>query len=334
MDPFEPSPSFPPLPLPPLPPVFDPSQPYLLNYAPTEPNAPRVWTVFVAAAVAFVASQIAGGVALVAMVAAQSGGHFETFADFGEAMRVTLGQPQVLLSTGAITQAVLFLTVVCAAILSPLPFVRRLRLNPSTLSPIGYIVAPIGAFAVSILFGSLVTLSGIHTNGTLKFFAELIRKLSPGQVVAAVLIIGVMPAFAEEFLFRGYIQTRLVQRWGRWIGISITALLFGIMHMDLLQGTFALGFGFYIGYLVEKAGSIRPGMVCHAVNNSAQVVLGWLSPAADQEMSRRAATITAVVSLAVIVLCVLYIYFRVHPRQQDAELPPINSLSGLTAMPA
>lgn len=297
-------------------------------------SPPRVWTVFVTVVVAFIAGQLAGGFALLAMVAAQSGGRFESLSNFRDAIGVTLGQPQALLTAGAITQAVFFLTVACAAILSPIAFVRRLRLNRSSLSVVGYIVVPIGAFAVSVLFGAMVTLAGIHTNGTLKYFGDLIRKLSAEQIVVAVLVIGVMPAFAEEFLFRGYIQTRLVQRWGRWLGISITAVLFGIMHMDLLQGTFALGFGFYIGYLADKSGSIRPGMVCHAVNNSAQVLLGWFSSAADQEMSRRAAAIWAIVSLAVIVLSTLYIYFRVHPRQADTEQPPINSFPDLTPVAA
>ena len=206
MDFIEPSPSFPPLPLPPLPPVFDPSQPYVLNYAQTASGPPRVWTVFVTVAAAFIAGQMAGGMVLVAMIASQARGHLESLADFRDALLAILGQPMVLLTIGAVTQAVLFLTVIGAAIVSPVPLVRRLRLNPSSLSPLGYIVTPIGALAVSILFGSLVTVAGIHASGTLKVFSDLIRKLSPSEVVAAVLIVGVMPAFAEEFLFRGYSQ--------------------------------------------------------------------------------------------------------------------------------
>jgi hypothetical protein len=330
----EPSPNFPPLPLPPLPPAYDPSHSLVLGYQQAATRPRRVWTVFVTIASAFIAGQLAGGLVLVVMIALQAGGHLENMADFRDALLAVLARPTALLIIGAVTQTVLFLTVICAAVASPVPLVRRLRLNPSSLSPLGYIVTPIGALAVGFLFAAIINLAGIHPEGTLKVFSDAIRKLSPAGVVAAVLIIGVMPAFAEEFLFRGYTQTRLVQRWGRWVAISITALLFGIMHMDPLQGTFAVGFGFYIGYLAEKSGSIRPGMVCHAINNSAQVVLGWLSPATDQEMPRSAAALMAVVAIAVLLLCILYIHFRVRPHAEAEELPPLDPFAQLTPLPA
>lgn len=271
---------------------------------------------------------------LVAMIVIQAKGRIENLTDFRDSLLAVLGRPTVLLTIGAVTQVLLFLTVIGAAIASPVPLVRRLRLNRSSLSPLGYVVTPIGALAVGILFAAIVNLAGIQPSGTLKVFSDAIRKLSPAGVVAGVLIIGVMPAFAEEFLFRGYTQTRLVQRWGRWVGISITALLFGIMHMDPLQGTFAVGFGFYIGYLAEKSGSIRPGMVCHAINNSAQVVLGWFAPATDQEIPRSAAALMAVIAIAVLLLCILYIYFRVRPRAEAAELPPLDPFAQLSPLPA
>lgn len=334
MESFEPSPSSPPLPLPPLPPAFDWSQPYFLIDGETGEKRPRVWTVFVTVLVAFVASQLAGGAVPVMATVVQAKGEFASRSDFYNAMLATLGQPKVLLASGIVVQSVLLLTVLCAVLVSPVPLIRRLRLNASSLSLLGYLITPIGALAVSILFSSLIVLAGIHPKGMVKVLTDLIRHLSPAEVIAAVFIVGVMPAFAEEFLFRGYTQTRLVQRWGRWIGISITAVLFGIMHMDPLQGTFAVGFGFYIGYLVEKSGSIRPSMVCHAVNNSAQVLLGWLSPATDQEMSRPAAATVAIVSFAVILLCILYIYFRVRPRDEATELPPGDSFPDLTAVSA
>ena len=73
------------------------------------------------------------------------------------------------------------------------------------------------------------------------------------------LCIGVLPGFAEELLFRGYVQTRLSQRWGRWWGVGIAAALFGIMHIDPVHGTFAGIFGLYLGYLTERAAAfVRP----------------------------------------------------------------------------
>ena len=260
------------------------------------------------------------------MVLAQKGERFQTAEELRDGLLSAVQQPTILLTSGAATQLALLITALSAAILSPIPVVRRLRLNPSTLSPLGYVIAPVGAFAISILFGSIVTLLGIHETGTLKLLSDAFRHLTPVQVVFAVLVVGIMPGFAEEFLFRGYIQTRLVRRWGRWVGIGITALLFGVMHMDLLQGSFAMGFGIYIGYLVEKSGSIRPSMVCHALNNAVQVILGRYAGGGGggggEPPSMRTAVLMALITAAVVALCSLYIWLRVRPpAERQAGFP-------------
>jgi membrane protease YdiL (CAAX protease family) len=95
--------------------------------------------------------------------------------------------------------------------------------------------------------------------------------------------------------------------------------------MDLLQGSFVVGFGLYIGYVAEKAGSIRPTMVCHAVNNSIQVLLGRLSTGGDEPMHTSQAVLVALIALAVLLVCTAYIYFRVNARADR---------NGATAFPA
>ena len=291
--------------------------PVPLNYAPSSLARPRIWTVVVVFLVALLAGLMAGGIVPLAVVAAQSPGEFQTADTLREKLLTALNRPAVLLASGAATQIALLLTAIGASVLSPIPIVRRLRLNRSSLSPLGYIIAPIGGLAVSFLFGALVSLFKIPQGGTLKVLTDSIRHLSPVELIFAILVIGVAPGFAEEFIFRGYIQTRLVKRWGRWVGIVITAVLFGIMHMDLLQGTFVVGFGLYIGYIAEKAGSIRPTMVCHAVNNSIQVLIGRFAAASDEQMRPSQAAIYALVATAVLALCCAYIYFWVNPPGVD-----------------
>ena len=293
-----------------------------LNYYPLPTPKSRVWTVFAAIAVAFIVGLVVGGMVPVMIILLENGGKFENPQDLSEAIQTGILQPTILLSSGAATQAMILVTALSAAILSPVPLVRRLRLNRSTLSPLGYILAPIGALAVSILFSSVVTLLGIHESGTLKLMDEAFKKLTPTELVFAILIVGIAPGFAEEFLFRGYAQTRLSQRWGRWPAIWVTAAAFGIMHMDVLQSPFAFAFGIYLGYLAEKSGSIRPTMLCHAANNSLMVVLGYLGGQAAAEPTRNQAAVMALVALVALGLCCLYIRYRVHPPAKIDEPPP------------
>jgi hypothetical protein len=272
--------------------------------------------VFVAFVVAFVAGIIVGSLVPLVIIYIEHGGRFEDGAALMQAYMASILRPTVLLSSGAATQLMLLVTALSAAILSPTPLLKRLRLNRSTLSPLGYVIAPIGALSISFLFSTVVTLLKIPESGTLKMMGDAFKHMSTTQLIFAVLIVGIMPGFAEEFLFRGYAQTRLIKRLGRWRGILITALMFGIMHMDPLQSPFAFAFGLYLGYLAEKCGSIRPTMLCHAANNTIQVFLGWYFgsdtnvPAPRGELG--GTIIVAAASLAVVVACCLYIKYRVH----------------------
>ena len=283
---------------------------------------PRVWTVFVAFVVAFIAGIGVGTVIPVMIVVVQHHGPFQSGEELMATLKNSIVQPLVLLSSGAATQVMLLATALGAAILSPVkPTTKRLRLNPSTLSPLGYIIAGIGALAVSVLFSAIVGLIGIKESGTLKLMGDVFRQLTPLEVAFAVLVVGISPGFGEEFLFRGYIQTRLVQRWGRWIGIILTALLFGLMHMDPLQSPFAAAFGIYLGYLAEQTGSIRPTMFCHMLNNSVQVLIGRYANGTGEPSWQNYATM-AIVAGVVLTLCILYLTLAVHPPPPREEPAP------------
>ncbi|MGD8623340.1 MAG: CPBP family intramembrane metalloprotease [Anaerolineae bacterium] len=119
-----------------------------------------------------------------------------------------------------------------------------------------------------------------------------------GQVLARVGYVYLLSVPAEEFLFRGYIQSRLNQAFGRpyrffgvpWgIGILLSSLLFGLWHLlnpltfNLLLGQFDLRwlhglwtffFGLFLGYFREKGGSVLAPTVLHGfVNYAPQAII-------------------------------------------------------------
>ena len=162
--------------------------------------------------------------------------------------------------------------------LSPAPWRRRLRLEPSPLGWGGLGLAVLGFLALSTVSDSVVRLLGMQDRGTIGRLVIAFEDASPGALVLGVLGVGLAAGTAEELFFRGFMQSRLVERWGRWAGIAVTALAFGVYHLDALQGGFAVAVGLYLGWLTDRAGSVRPAAVAHAVNNSAWVLSTALLP--------------------------------------------------------
>ena len=308
-----------PLPLPPLwMPAAEPGAVPIWYYAAAPPGTsqrkPRIWTVFLAFAVAFLAFIVAQFVVLgiAALLLMKGGESFSSSRDFVEALQQVIVEPKVVILFGLLSQMIILGVAVVAVYFSPVPMVRRLRLGRSKLPLWAYPLVIGGALAIAVFYGPIAEFitRRLHApGGTLKLLEDVLTHLTPAQAVAAVLVVGVLPGLAEEWLFRGYIQTRLSERLGRWWAIVITALLFGLMHLDPVQSPFAAIFGVYLGYLAEQSGSIRPTMVCHMANNTFQVLLAVSvkSQTAPSQSQERAVFIASAILLAG---SVVYLHFN------------------------
>ncbi|MBB6129296.1 CPBP family intramembrane glutamic endopeptidase [Mucilaginibacter lappiensis] len=98
-----------------------------------------------------------------------------------------------------------------------------------------------------------------------------------GDMLFAVLVVGLLTAIAEEFLFRGCIQTIFI----KWTGnthaaIWITAIAFSAFHMEFFSFLPRVALGVFFGYFVAWSGSIWTGVWAHFLNNASAVVITYL----------------------------------------------------------
>jgi membrane protease YdiL (CAAX protease family) len=105
----------------------------------------------------------------------------------------------------------------------------------------------------------------------------LLKMKTTGDLLVNMLMIAVLPAICEEFMFRGAIQT-IFTRWTKnphW-GIWIAAILFSAMHLQFFGflPRMLLGVGF--GYFVWWSGSIWTSVWGHFLNNGTAVVVTYL----------------------------------------------------------
>jgi membrane protease YdiL (CAAX protease family) len=197
------------------------------------------------------------------------------------------------------------LTIAAATQLSETPARLRLRLGRASVSP-GVLAAAGGAMLLlSHGLDSLVQLLRFSGYGVHGLFFELFSEATPAQLAVAVLVIAALAGTVEEIVFRGYLQTRLSQRWGPGPGVIVTALCFGAAHFDPVQGGAAIFLGLYLGAVTEWTGSIRPAIFCHVVNN----LLGTLGPAL-LPIPDRPATLAGSVAVAALGLTVALPWLR------------------------
>lgn len=95
---------------------------------------------------------------------------------------------------------------------------------------------------------------------------------TPVGWLAAFFVLAVTPAICEEYLFRGFLLTSLRKHVSDGTAVAVTAVLFGLFHLDVyrLFGTTALGV--LLGYLTVRSRSVFPAVLVHGLNNSVAVV--------------------------------------------------------------
>lgn len=83
-----------------------------------------------------------------------------------------------------------------------------------------------------------------------------------------LLLLAAIPMLCEELPFRGLILRGLLQRGSPALGIFVSALLFGAIHVVPLRAIPVALLGALLAYVVWRTGSILPAIIGHGVHNS------------------------------------------------------------------
>lgn len=92
----------------------------------------------------------------------------------------------------------------------------------------------------------------------------------------AVLLMAVVPAVVEETVFRGTIYNTYSRR-RPLAGIFLSALVFGLMHMNFNQMPYAIYLGIVMAFMVEASDSIVTSMLMHFTINGTSTVISFFS---------------------------------------------------------
>lgn len=181
--------------------------------------------------------------------------------------------------------------VLAAALCFILPVI--LTSTASTPSSIGFRRASAKSLILGVVCGVLLTLlafslnvmllviSGESSEGTASS-SSLLPTENTVSLLLLILFGGLLVPLAEEFLLRSLLYTYL-RRWGLIIAVLVSAFIFGLLHISIIQFPLHVLSGVVLALLYERSVSLWPSVLMHATYNtlltatSGAAILGFLT---------------------------------------------------------
>jgi uncharacterized protein len=178
---------------------------------------------------------------------------------------------------------------------------------------------------------SLLTVGIGSVVGTLQYIGNGFALFPAPQVFITLLLaipLAVASGFGEEIAFRGYLQTRIAQRYNSRLAVAIVAVLFAFSHPvatvdnPLLYLVTAVLVGILFGTIFARTASLWMGIALHTVWNYVQIAVLAVRNSPDERFfgaplfvfENISATTQAILELAVVSAAVLFVLWLATPR--------------------
>lgn len=149
----------------------------------------------------------------------------------------------------------------------------------------------------SILFLLCGTFAGFFTAVAIQDLTEMLMpnfstmfnavmdSIVGGVDVLGLILAVVLAPIGEEVCLRGLALDRARKTFGLAGCMIYSAIMFGILHLNPIQGLYAIPIGLFLGFVAYKYKSVIPCIIVHATNNlvgsfaSGEWITRWYIPA-------------------------------------------------------
>ena len=98
-------------------------------------------------------------------------------------------------------------------------------------------------------------------------YTEVAAQQYSAHFIVGILVFGVISPIAEELLFRGVIYGYLRRFMDIKLAIALSALIFGVYHMNYVQGVYGFLIGCLMAYAYEYFGEFKMAVFVHVASN-------------------------------------------------------------------
>ena len=169
----------------------------------------------------------------------------------------------------------------------------------------------------SFLKGLETQIKGMEDS--MKEITEVFMKMpSTGSFIFTVICMAVVPAIAEEFFFRGFLQTTIF-RWTKKIHFSIilTGFIFSFIHFQFYGFLPRMLLGIFLGYIFYWTGDLKASIFIHFTNNFLSVLVFYISQNKHVDIDPDNVSISPALVLLSIILgsAIMYLLYKTGTKR-------------------
>lgn len=192
----------------------------------------------------------------------------------------------------------------------------RVRKN---IYPVSVLWIAVAAFSLQHFITIIMTVINAVAPRLMEEYSELVE--GSGLTEYSVLWVAstlILPPLTEETIFRGLIL-RYLRRAGACFFVAnlIQAILFGIFHMNLVQGIYTAIFGFILGCFAKRYQTLAAPMLLHALFNLFGTALVDMENAF---LPDSVLTALVLLSIPLTIFAFLMIFFRVGEKKRQPQI--------------
>ncbi|MEE3373021.1 MAG: CPBP family intramembrane glutamic endopeptidase [Planctomycetota bacterium] len=151
--------------------------------------------------------------------------------------------------------------------LSPAGWQQRLGLTTGTMPKRYWILFALSTPVISVVTGLMISRLTSDLSQRMQELGGLYGGHTGLFGLLVLLLPTLVPGLCEELLFRGYVQTRLLQAWQPAKSILVSSLLFSAAHLSPIHALGVFPLSLWLGTIAMRCGCIWPAIFGHTVNN-------------------------------------------------------------------
>lgn len=144
----------------------------------------------------------------------------------------------------------------------------KLKASVKNINVKAVILAVAGGLILCFLANSMVGVEMYIIPNTFQKYVDMMEAAGMGTDTLTIIAAILLAPIGEELICRGLTIYYAKKAFSKFFLVNILqALLFAVMHGNVIQGSYAFVLGLFLGYLAERFHSLLPCMLLHFVLN-------------------------------------------------------------------